>query len=239
MCGDQKLIDHVCRNIKNMIFEFQNDPFMYLYEAGVQADLYFRLARSWPLDQNVTIKGWEVKEKDPLDTRSATGTMSPFQCQYPHPRGKTGLFDIAFIDTETVKNVRNGNTEANTYDLPVLVAIEIKLCKPTDEITNEYIKDIKKLMDYPEEKYKNQKHEVGFTGIAVCLCQRNDEFDEISTKTNDTNINGRSLKFIIQSLNKLQLQRGTVYSILVPPGKGKDIWIDLYPNQSVSQEPKP
>jgi len=185
----QSLLEKVNKVLIEFIKNFQNNPFEYFYEEDLRASL-----------QNLLISEINIRIDFPTKIYSKVlGTnyinSSIVKSEYPSFR----RFDIAVLGY---------NDDADFYNQPVNVAIELKLGSHLiySDKTAGFKSDIMKLKDYLNS-HRNER----FTGLAIYFCQT-------EIKKNDIDEWYKDLSRIISSIEVTQLNFDVnkVYALIIP-----------------------
>jgi hypothetical protein len=157
------------RGIEQLIAQYQDNPFDFLYESDIQGYLFSVLFRDYKKEPPIEMLGmhWPANcyGKSPL-----IATV-PVKCEYPTDT----RFDIALIDPRKIKEYTKEQAEKNGWksDLfwnqPVRVAIEIKYAQLgfTKELARSKVKkDIAKLRNYLDERTSGD-----FLGLSLLFIQ--------------------------------------------------------------------
>ena len=153
--------ERILFSVNQIIKQFQENPYIYLYENDIQCALFSELRK------NIT---------ETLQISSMTKSGQEYEISLIHSeyRDKIDLVCLDAEKTETFEKSPHKGFDTYIYDLPILVGIELKC------VTMGYAKDIsisqddyKKLRDLKDIKSK----------LAICFLQSNEQATTFSENT--------------------------------------------------------
>jgi hypothetical protein len=185
--GRPDYIDLLHTGIDRLVEQFQQNPFHFLYENSLQAQLYSLLAAEFR-DESIPIKcgyhpaAWYGTGDFICAATAAAGSQtgsptpdifirtSPVQCEYPPPN----RFDLAIIDRDNVvhydKELYAKHPEWKNDQIwaqPVRAAVELKYHQIDGTGKDGHNDDVVKLRNYLNSKAQGRP----FLGIALVFIQ--------------------------------------------------------------------
>lgn len=150
----------VVKTLDTFIKTFQASPYDFFYEEDARSILYSSLVSKWKILEMERLSGLKWIGENKIIVKD-TKTI-PFKAEYPRSTSAQNTrlparFDIAYIE--------DGKDHDNFYDLPVSIAIELKLGSKMWDQCGGFRDDLIKLTNYQKE------NQINFTGIALYLYQ--------------------------------------------------------------------
>ncbi len=154
--------------IFNTVKSFYNNPFIFFYEEDLRVFITHKL-----IEESFEKVKFEIK-KDFQNHLGKNPIYSlPIKAEYPPTSKKKKRFDIVYLE----------NNGFDFYNLPVTVALELKLGSKIYDRCNKFKDDIKKLVES-----LSTKGDLNFCGIALYFYQNDDSLANINKDFGETTL---------------------------------------------------